>query len=56
MIQKEIDVLERENSNSIKKHDILEIFENIGAIFTVTYLHYGEMPKKTTVERSIYRG
>ena len=41
LIQKDIDVLEREKSNSIKKHNILKILENIGAIFTGTYLHYG---------------
>ena len=46
LIQKDIDVLEREKSNSIKKHNILKILENIGAIFTGTYLHYGEVPKK----------
>ena len=46
MIQKDIDVLEREKSNSIKKHNVLKIFENIGSIFTGTYLHYGEVPKK----------
>ena len=46
LIQKYIDVLEREKSNSIKKHNILKILENIGAIFTGTYLHYGEVPKK----------
>ena len=55
LIQKKIDTLEREKSNSIKKHEILEIIENIGAIFTGAYLHYGEVPKKTTVKRSIYR-
>ena len=46
LIQKDIDVLEREKSNSIKKHNILKILENIGTIFTGTYLHYGEVPKK----------
>ena len=45
-IQKDIDELEREKSNSIKKNNILEILKNIGAIFTGTYLHYGEVPKK----------
>ena len=53
LIQKDIDVLEREKSNSIKKHNILKILENIDAIFTGTYLHYGEVPKKTIVERCI---
>ena len=55
LIQKDIDALEREKSNSIKKNNILKILENIGAIFTGAYLHYGEVPKKTTVKRSIYR-
>ena len=45
-IQKDIDELEREKSNSIKKNNILEILKNIGAIFTGTYLYYGEVPKK----------
>ena len=45
-IQKDIDELEREKSNSIKKNNILKILKNIGAIFTGTYLHYGEVPKK----------
>ena len=51
LIQKDIDALEREKSNSIKKH-ILKILENIGVIFTGAYLHYGEVPKKTIVERN----
>ena len=46
LIQKDIDTLKREKSNSIKKNNILEILENIGAIFTGTYLHYKEVPKK----------
>ena len=54
LIQKDSDALEREKkSNSIKKHNILKILKNIGAIFTGAYLHYGEVPKKTTVERTI---
>ena len=53
MIQKDIDALEREKSNSIKIYNILKFLENIGAIFTGTYLHYGEVPKKTIVERCI---
>ena len=53
LIQKDIDALEREKSNSIKKHKILKILDNIGAIFTGAYLHYGEVPKGIIVERSI---
>ena len=45
--------LEREKSNNIKKNNILKILENINAIFTGTYLHYGKLPKKTKFERSI---
>ena len=56
MIQKDIDALEREKSNTIKKNNFIEILENIGAIFTGAYLHYGEVPKKTTVERNISEG
>ena len=46
LIQKDIDALEREKSNSIKKHNILKILKNIGAMFTGAYLHYGEVLKK----------
>ena len=53
MIKKDIDALEREKSNSIKKNNVLEILENIGAIFTGTYSHYREVPKKTIVERNV---
>ena len=53
LIQKDIDPLKREKINNIKKHNILEILENIDAIFTGTYLHYREVPKKTIVERNI---
>ena len=50
LIQKDIDALEREESDSNKKYNILEILENIGTIFTGTYLHYKEVPKKTIAE------
>ena len=53
LIQKDIDALEREKSNSIKKHNILKILKNIGAIFTGAYLHYGDVPKETIFERNI---
>ena len=35
-MQKDIDALERETSNSIKKYNILKILKNINAIFTGT--------------------
>ena len=53
LIQKDLDALEREKSNSNKKNNILKILGNINAIFTGTYLHYGKLPKKTKFERSI---
>ena len=56
LIQKDIDALEREKSNSIKKNNILKILENIGAIFTGAYLHYGEVPEKTIAEINIAEG
>ena len=45
LIQKYFDALKREKSNSTKKNNILEIFGNINAIFTGTYLHYGKLSK-----------
>ena len=40
------DALKREKSNSNSKYNILEIFENISAIFTGTYLHYKKLRKE----------
>ena len=53
LIQKDIDALKREKSNSIKKNNILKILENINATFSGTYFHYRKLPKKTTAERNI---
>ena len=53
LIQKDIDALDREKRNSIKKNNILKILKNIGVIFTGAYLHYGEVPKETIFERNI---
>ena len=47
------DALTREKSNSIKTHNIFDILDIVGAIFTGTYLHYKEVPKETEYERSI---
>ena len=55
LIQKDIDALEREKSNSIKKNNNLKILKNIGAIFTGTYLHYGEVPKKQQLKEILQR-
>ena len=53
MIQKDLDALEREKSNSTKKSNIFKILENINAIFTGIYLCYGKFPKEAKFERSI---
>ena len=53
LIQKDIDALKREKSNSIKKYNISKILDNVDAIFTGVYFHYKDVPKKTIVERSI---
>ena len=53
LIQKDINALEREKGNSIKKHNILKILDNIGAIFTSAYLHYKDVPRERIFERSI---
>ena len=52
-IKKDVDARKREKGNGIRKYNILKILGNIGAIFTGAYLHHGEVPKKTMVERSI---
>ena len=56
LIQKDLDAQEREKRNSIKKHNILKILENIGAIFTGAYLHYREVPKKQQLKEIFQRG
>ena len=53
LLQKGIDALEREKSNNIKKHNILDILNNIGTIFTGSYMHCGDVPKETIFERTI---
>ena len=54
LIQKDIDALTRQKNNSITKHNILEILDNVGAIFTAnTYLHYGRVSNETEFEKSI---
>ena len=53
LIQKDIDALEREKSNDIRKYNILDIIINVGSVFTGAYLHYKDVPKETMFERSI---
>ena len=52
LIQKDIDALKREKSNSNKKY-VLKILENINVILNCNYFHYKELPKETIFERSI---
>ena len=53
MIQKDIDTLEKSKSNKPEKYNILNIFENVVAIFTGAYFNYKDVPKETMFERSI---
>ena len=53
LIQKDIDALERENSDQNIKRKILDIFSNVGSTFSVPYLHYSDVPKENMFERSI---
>ena len=53
LIQKEIDTLEKSKSNKPEKYNILNILENVGAIFTSVYFNYKDVPKETMFERSI---
>ena len=51
--KKGIDALEGETIDDIRKYIILNIFKNVGSIFTGAYLHYKNVPKETIFERSI---
>ena len=53
MIQKDIDALTREKSNRIKKHNILDILNNVGEILGNIYFHYKDVSKETEYERSV---
>ena len=46
LIQKDVDAIERGKSDDIRKHNILDILNNVGSIFTGAYLHYKDVPKK----------
>ena len=54
-IQKDINTLTRGKSNSIKKHNILDILNNVGAIFGNIYFHYKDVPKEAEYERAKLR-
>ena len=45
LIQKDIDAIERGKSDDIRKHNMLDILNNVGSIFTGAYLHYKDVPK-----------
>ena len=53
LIQKDINALKKEKSDDIRKYNVLNILNNVGSIFTGTYLHYRDIPKETMFERSI---
>ena len=53
LTQRDIDSLEREESDDIRKHNILDILNNLGSVFTGAYLHYKDVSKETIFERSI---
>ena len=59
MIQKDKDALEREKIDKkneiggIRKHNILNILNNVGSIFNGAYLHYKNVPKETMIEKRI---
>ena len=53
LIQKEIDALERQESQDIKKFNISNTLKNVGSIFTDLYFHYKDVPKETRFERNI---
>ena len=60
LIQEDVDALKREkidepeieNIDDIRKHNVLNILNNVASIFTGTSLHYKNVPKKM-FERNI---
>ena len=52
-IQKDIDELETEKGNDIRKYNTLNILKNVDSIFSGAYLHNKNVPKETMFERSI---
>ena len=45
LIQKDIDAIERKKNDDIRKHNILDVLNNVGSIFTGTYLNQREVPE-----------
>ena len=53
LVQEDVDALEGEKSNDTRKHNILNILNNVGSIFTGLYFHYRDVPNETMFERNI---
>ena len=53
LVQEDVAALEGEKSNDTRKHNILNILNNVGSIFTGLYFHYRDVPKETMFERNI---
>ena len=53
LIQEDIDALEGEEINDTRKYNIFNILNNVGSIFTDTYLYYKNVPKETMFGRRI---
>ena len=55
LIQKDIDALDREKIDDIRKYNNLNILNNVGSIFTGTYSHYENVLKETILEKKYRR-
>ena len=53
LIQKDTDAPTRGKRNNIKKHNIVDVLNNVGAVFAGNYFHYKNLLKETMFERSI---
>ena len=53
LIQKDVDALTKGKSNHTRKYNTLDILNNVGSIFTGTYLHCKYVSKETMFEKSI---
>ena len=55
LIQKDIDALDREKIDDIRKYNSLNILNNVGSIFTGAYSHYENVLKETILEKKYHR-
>ena len=53
LIRKDVDALEGEETKDTKKYNILDIFINVGSIFTGLYFNYKDVSQETMFERSM---